>query len=242
MAGAAALAFDSDRHKLYVGTDGGELLALDLASLDGLDAGSIDQILQPELVATLDGPISRLAPFDDGSHVAAILPDDTVVIVDPDTGTETGRASCRVPSTWPPRAAPRRSSGRRPRSTTPRPSPPSWPRSSAATRPRSRTGWPTPSRRRRRRARAHRRRRAKLQTAIDDGKLPGISVDAVAQLAVAGTDGVTLLTGSGSTAATVDLQGPATGLALVTSIDDGTQLYVTTTERRPASRSWSSSR
>ena len=78
--------------QLYVGTDGGELLALDLASLDGLDAGSIDQILQPELVATLDGPISRLAPFDDGSHLAAILPDDTVVIVDPDTGTETGRA------------------------------------------------------------------------------------------------------------------------------------------------------
>src|SRR4029453_16848443 len=68
------------------------LLALDLASLDGLDAGAIDQILQPELVATLDGPISRLAPFDDGSAVPPLPPGDTVAIVDPDTGTETGRA------------------------------------------------------------------------------------------------------------------------------------------------------
>jgi Dolichyl-phosphate-mannose-protein mannosyltransferase/C-terminal four TMM region of protein-O-mannosyltransferase len=229
--GAAALAFDTDRNKLYVGTDGGELLALDLASLDGLDAGSIDQILQPELVATLDGPISRLAPFDDGSHVAAILPDDTVVIVDPDTGTETGRAVV-------PGAVDMAAAGSA-QAIVGAPAQVDDPAAVAAelasilggdaasfedrladTEEETVVVAPVPTG----------DVRAKLQTAIDDGKLPGISVDAVAQVAVAGTDGVTLLTGSGSTAATVDLQGPATGLALVTSIDDGSQLYVTTTD------------
>ena len=213
--GAAALAFDSDRNKLYVGTDGGELLALDLASLDGLDAGAIDQVLQPELVATLDGPISRLAPFDDGSHLAAILPGDTVVILDPDTGTETGRAVV-------PGAVDMAAAGSA-QAIVGAPGQVDDPAAVAAelasilggdaasfedrladTEQETVVVAPVPTG----------DVRAKLQTAIDDGKLPGISVDAVAQLAVAGTDGVTLLTGSGSTAATVDLQGPATGLAL----------------------------
>ena len=68
----------------------------------------------------------------------------------------------------------------------------------------------------------------KLQAAIDDGTLAGVAVETQAQLAVAGSDGVTLLTTSGDVAATVPLAGGAAGLALVSGVDDSTQLYVTT--------------
>ena len=244
MDGAAAVAFDSDRNKLYVGTDGGELLALDLASLDGLDAGAIDQILQPELVATLDGPISRLAPFDDGSHVAAILPGDTVAIVDPDTGTETGRAVV-------PGAVDMAAAGSA-QAIVGAPAQVDDPASVAAelasilggdaasfedrladTAQDTVVVAPVPTG----------DVRATLQTAIDDGKLPGISVDAVAQLAVAGTDGVTLLTGGG-----IDRRHrrPRRGRPPASRWCRASTTARSSTSppptRRPASRSWSSSR
>ena len=231
--GASAITYDADRDRLYVGTESGELLALDVATLDGLDPGGLEQVVQPELVATLDGPITRLATFEDGSHVAAILPGDTVVVVDPDTGGETGRtvvagavdmaaagsgdAIVATPADIDDAAA-------------------------AASELAAIIGGdaadyevgladveqdsvvvaPVPTG----------DTRAALQSAIDDGRLTGITIEGVPRLGVAGSDGLTLLTGTAGVAATVELDGGAQGLALVSSIEDGTQLYVTT--RDPA--------
>ena len=54
-------------------------------------AGGVDTpILEATQVATLDGAIERLAVFDDGTSIAARLGADTVAVVDPATGEERG--------------------------------------------------------------------------------------------------------------------------------------------------------
>src|SRR5206468_8176702 len=66
---------------------------------------------------------------------------------------------------------------------------------------------------------------AKVQTAIDDGRLAGLSIDALPQVGVADAGGLELISpGSGVLTATVDLGGAAHGLALTTV--DNAKLYV----------------
>ena len=72
--------------------------------------------------------------------------------------------------------------------------------------------------------------RTKLQTAIDDGRLPGIRIDKTPLLAVTGAAGVDLVTEGGTLAGSVPLDGGAGSAALVSGVDEGTQLYVTTTD------------
>ncbi len=228
--GARALAYDTTTDQLYVGTNSGQVYVLDVASLDG-DLGGTppDQVVQPELIATLDGPVTHLAPFDDGQHLAAILPGDTVVVIDPSTGSETGRAvvagavdmaaagSADYVVATPSDVADASAAadalapliGGQAASYIPMLSDAEHDSVILA---------PVPED----------DKRTTLQASIDDGTLAGISIDPVPQLAVAGSDGVTLLTGTGDVAATVDMAGGADGLALVTSIDDGSQVYVTT--------------
>ena len=60
IAGASAIAYDTDGDKLYVGTDAGQLLALDTTLFDSDPGGGPYELpFQPEAVTTLDGPISR---------------------------------------------------------------------------------------------------------------------------------------------------------------------------------------
>jgi C-terminal four TMM region of protein-O-mannosyltransferase/Dolichyl-phosphate-mannose-protein mannosyltransferase len=73
--------------------------------------------------------------------------------------------------------------------------------------------------------------RTKLQASIDAGRLPGIGIDKVGLLVVAGTGGVDLVTARGTIASTVDLAGGATSVALVSGVDEGTQLYATSTDQ-----------
>ena len=68
--------------------------------------------------------------------------------------------------------------------------------------------------------------RKSLDTAVSDGTLAGVSVQPVPELAVAGSDGVTILGSTGAVTAKVAIDGGAHGLALVSGVDDGTQLYV----------------
>jgi predicted membrane-bound dolichyl-phosphate-mannose-protein mannosyltransferase len=231
--GASALAYDADRDRLFVGTESGELLALDVATMDGLDPGSIEQVVQPELVATLDGPITRLASFEDGSHVAALLPGDAVVVVDPDTGSETGRAVVAgavdmaaagsgdaivaTPADIEDAAAAASELAEIIGGDAS-----SYEAGLADVERDSVVVAPVPTG----------DTRAALQSAIDDGRLTGITIEGVPRLAVAGSDGLTLLTGTAGVAGSLDLAGGAQGLALVSGIDEGTQLYVTT--RDPA--------
>ena len=69
-----------------------------------------------------------------------------------------------------------------------------------------------------------------LQKAIDDGTLAGLDFQPVTTMAVGGASGITFLEAGGTTIATVDIRHGVAGMAEVTNIDDGSQLYVTTTD------------
>ena len=70
--------------------------------------------------------------------------------------------------------------------------------------------------------------RKALDTAIADGRLPGVSIDDVARVAVATSSGVTFIDPARvAKVSTTPLSGGAHGLALVTGLDDP-KLYVTT--------------
>ena len=229
VAGANAVTYDESGNQLFVGTDTGELYSLDVASLDGDPGTPPDLLIQPELVATLDGEINRLASFDDGQYIAAILPGDVVAIVDPAIGSEVGRstiagavdlaaaASAEFIVATPADVADAAAAADSLASilggevATYEALLADAERESVVVAPAPEGETLT-----------------KLQAAIDDGTLAGVAIETVQQLAVAGTDGVTLLGPSGDVAATVPLSGGAAGLALASSIDDSTQLYVTT--------------
>jgi hypothetical protein len=72
--------------------------------------------------------------------------------------------------------------------------------------------------------------RAALQAAIDEGRLPGVLIDKVAQLGVAGSDGVSFVSEGGSLTATAPVAGGTTALTLVSGVDDGTQLWAPSTD------------
>ncbi len=63
--------------------------------------------------------------------------------------------------------------------------------------------------------------RAKVETAIADGRLPGIEIQDVSRVAAATSDGVTFIDPAGATViSTIGMEGGAHGLAEVTGIDD----------------------
>ncbi len=230
--GASAVAFDPDGLQLLVGTDAGQVLALDVSSLD--DLGGFDATappVSPTPIATLDGSIRRLATFDGGQAIAALLSGDTVAVVDGGTGTESGRLVL-------PGAADMLAAGQSdavvatPVDVTDAPAEaaelasilggdaadyaPGLTQLDADTV--TLPGTLTPE------------VRSSLQAAIDGGQLAGIRIDKVPVLAVADTAGVDLVTTRGTLAATIALKGPATSVAYVTGVEDGTQLYATSTD------------
>ncbi len=230
--GTSAVAFDDVGLRLLVGTDAGEVLALDATALDAFRGAPADApAIDPLPVATLDGPVTALAPYRDGSHVAALLPGGSLAVIDADSGEITGTtavdgavdlaavddmsALVATPSAVEDVAA-------------------------AAAELAAQLGGDeaayaaqlgateldsvvldvqiTPD------------NKDALQTAIDDGRLAGLAIQPVPTIAVAGSGGVTFLTDRATTSATVDLERGAAGLAMVTNIDDGAQLYVTTVD------------
>jgi len=230
--GASAVAFDSSGLQVYVGTDAGELLALDATAVDSM--GSVDPS-QPSValdaVGTLDGAIRRLVPFGDGQRLAALLPDDRVAVTETGTGTVIGTLVVGGATDMTPTsdgdgvvAVPGKVAD-----------PAAVAKELAAI-----TG-----------ADASRYvealsqsdvdsvvlditltsgLRTSLQAAIDDGRLPGITIAKTPLLAVTGSAGVDLVTLSGTLAGSVPLDGGGTSAALVSGVDEGTQLWVTTTD------------
>ena len=228
IAGASAVAYDATGNKLYVGTDGGELLALDTTLFDSDPGGSPYELpFQPESVTTLDGAISHLATFDSGGSVAAVLPGDTVTIVDPGSGTVTGSAVV-------PGAVDMTDAGSGD-AVVAAPADVDDP-SLVADRLASILGGDAASYEALLSATDQDQvviaappdsdARKSLDTAVSDGTLAGVSVQPVPELAVAGSDGVTILGSTGAVTAKVAIDGGAHGLALVSGVDDGTQLYV----------------
>ncbi|TAL05748.1 MAG: phospholipid carrier-dependent glycosyltransferase, partial [Chloroflexota bacterium] len=101
--GAQTLAIDRVAHRVLIGTESGEIRAIDTTFLDfarqtgaNPDPGSIESTL----LATLDGPVDYLIVTPDGGTIVAVTPaapgtgDGSIAIVlDASTGAETGRAS-----------------------------------------------------------------------------------------------------------------------------------------------------
>ncbi|MDQ6793210.1 MAG: phospholipid carrier-dependent glycosyltransferase, partial [Chloroflexota bacterium] len=90
--GARSLALDATHHRLFVGTDGGEILTIDLTVLDGARRGGSGPA-HPEAthLAQLDGAVDRLHATSDGTGLLAATAGGAVVMVDPEGGTELGR-------------------------------------------------------------------------------------------------------------------------------------------------------
>jgi predicted membrane-bound dolichyl-phosphate-mannose-protein mannosyltransferase len=231
VSGASAVAADGARHRLLIGTAGGELLLADTQPLDqlrrGVAAADPAGALGPVSVLQLDGPIREILPSADGSTALVVLGDDQLVAVDPDGGRELGRAavpgvaqlalagSGSVLAADSTRIAEPAAAARLLGEITGR----------AATdiedRLRTATGTvflgPVPTG----------DAKARLDAAVDDGRLAGVAARQVSRIAAAGTDGVTFLDpATGGVVAQLDVDGPAHGLALVTGIDTD-RLYVT---------------
>ena len=90
--GARSIALDATNHRLFVGTDGGEILTVDLTALDGARGGG-SGAARPEAthLAQLDGAVDRLHATSDGTGLLAATAGGAVVMVDPEGGTELGR-------------------------------------------------------------------------------------------------------------------------------------------------------
>jgi Dolichyl-phosphate-mannose-protein mannosyltransferase/C-terminal four TMM region of protein-O-mannosyltransferase/Glycosyltransferase family 87 len=230
--GADAVAFDAATDELLVGTDSGGLWTLDLTGLDGVGGFAPDQApVEPVQVATLDGAISRIAPFDDGQHVGALLPDGRVAIVDEATGEVaeatgiagavdlTAAGSSDAVIATPPDVT----------------DPAAVAAQLATVLGGDAAGYEAALRRSDAdqvliEAPLTTDVRTALQAAIDGGSLPGIAIGPVPVLAVADPAGVDLVTTSATVAASVALTGGAAGVAMVSGIEDGNQLYATTTD------------
>ena len=228
--GASAVAFDPDSLQLYIGTDAGELWVLDTTIADELRTGAngVDTpILEATQVATLDGSIEGLAVFDDGTSVAARLGADTVSVVDPGTGEE--RGSVQVEGLGGMTAA---GSGDAVVA-----SPGAIPDPEAAAAVLAEVfGGDAADFIEQLSSDADRvvldagiddTTRAALETAITDGRIEGVTIEPVGQLAVAGAEGVLFLGPSGGVTSTVTVPGGTTSVALVSGVDDGTQIYAT---------------
>ncbi len=230
--GAGAVGFDDDSLQLLVGTDDGQVLALDTSSMD-LDR-SVDPsmpVVDPRPVATLGAPVARLEPFQGGALAVAMAADGTVDVFGIDAGEVVGtgsipgatdlaavddvRALMAVPALVddPPGAARRLVEligGDEA----------AYLAALTATEAENIRidANPTPD------------ERIDLKAAMDAGELPGIEFQATPTMAISGAAGVTFIDADGRVFAEQDLPGGAQGLAQVTGADDGSQVYATTVD------------
>ncbi len=228
--GASAVAFDDATLELMVGTDGGSVLTLDTTQLDGATGDPAVPPAELFPVATLDAAVHRLAPFADGEHAAALIAGDMVAVVDLGTSEVTGSTVVEGAADLVPVSG---IDG-----IIVRPSEVTDPSTAAAELVAALGGVMADIEAQLTRTDVEMLvldavlsddGRTALQAAIEEGRLTGVEIGPVGTVAVAGAEGITMVAVSGGITGTVDLDGPAKGLALVDGVDDGTQLYATTT-------------
>jgi len=225
--GASAVAVDESQHQVIIGTVDGRLLGMSLNDLDEARASGTTDAFEPLPLANLDGPVMRLEAFENGARVAAVLDRDRVVVLDDVNGSIVGRGT--VPGI---------------RDLTPAGRGPALVASPDELEDRAATlgsladilGVEVADLDAKVEAAASsdvvlagaidEDLRTELETAIESDALVGVRVEDVDWLAVSGTDGVTFLT-PGADAAHLVPPDDAGGLALVTGIEEGSQLWVT---------------
>ncbi|HEU0243239.1 MAG TPA: phospholipid carrier-dependent glycosyltransferase, partial [Candidatus Limnocylindrales bacterium] len=232
IASARAVAWDPDTARLFIGTSTGELWVIDGPTVDdavasGAGAAPDEIPVEATQVGTIDGSIERLAVFDGGGSVAARLGPATIAIIDPSTGEERSRLDVAAAGEM---TAAGTADGIVAR-------PADIPDADAvASELVAVLGGDKATYRDQLQSGAERvfidakltdDARTSLDDAITKGTLPGITIEPVGRLAVAGGDGVTFVGPAGTIQSTVPLDGGATSVALVSGIDDGTQIYAT---------------
>ena len=230
--GAGAIGFDDNGLQLLVGTDGGEVLGLDVSAMD-LDrsADPATPVVDPLPVGSLGAPVVRLEPFQGGALAVAITADGAVEVFGIDSGDVVGtadiggaldlaaiddvRALVAVPALVddPTAAAARLAELIGGDETA------YLDALTAANVDRVPID-----------ARLTAAERGEVKSAMDAGDLPGFEFQAVPTMAVAGATGVTFIDADARVFAEQDLPGGAGGLAQVTGADDGSQVYATTVD------------
>lgn len=233
-ADAVAVAVDTTGHTLYVGTSNGTIVSIDTTTeLDSLrdgtstapDAGAPGgPTIQPTPFATGTGPISQLFALPDGSALAAAS-GDRVLTFDTATTERIGSATVAGLSGFGPGGSGDALVAHP--ATIPDPG-------AAAQVLASLLGGTAADYEKRLTAtsesvtidgRLTAAIRTRVDAAIADGRLTGLSIDARPRIAVSGRDGVTFVApAGGAVTATVRLPAPAGGMALVTL--DKPRLYV----------------
>jgi Gpi18-like mannosyltransferase len=230
--GAAAVHVDttSGVPALFVGTDGGEVLGIDLTEVEIYRADSPQDSVAPYPVASLGAPVAELALLDGGGYLGVRLAGDVVAIVDVASGTEAGRATVAG-------AADLSVAGRGSAlvATISEIVDPDAVAAelvaliggdaeayAAALRSTDRDEVTLGG--------AIGSEREDVDAAIADGRLGGIRVDQVAWLAVAGAEELVFLSPAAEELAALPVDGGIRGLALASGVEDGTQLWGTTTD------------
>ncbi|HEV8488608.1 MAG TPA: phospholipid carrier-dependent glycosyltransferase [Candidatus Limnocylindrales bacterium] len=229
--GAAALAVNPTDHFLYVGTDAGDVVEIDLHQLDtARNEGEEPFTPLTSVLTHLDAGVTSLHATTDGSGLLAATAGGDVVMLDPGDGRELGRTALDAVAGF--------ADAGTVSALVARPAEVADPAAAAATlaeilggdaasfetlleqevdevvlanlEPEGDT-------------------RTAIDEAIADDRLAGVTVGSVARVAVAHGDGIALVTpGSGEIVQSFDLPGGAQGVALV-NVDDP-RLYVTTAD------------
>ncbi len=225
--GASALALRSDTHQLYVGSSDGAIRTIDLTALDIVRHDS-SPLIVPDAVdfATIKGRIVRMYVPTDGSAVLAITADDQVHTLDPDTAAVRGTIKLKAVADIGP-------AGKAP-TLVGTPGSVTNPKAAASIIAGIIGGTASTYEKRLAGTDAqlvvgglHGDEQAKIQKEIDAGRLAGLTIQSLPQVALADAGGLELIDpSSGTLTDTVDVGGAAHGLALTTV--DSDQLYVTT--------------
>jgi Gpi18-like mannosyltransferase len=227
VAGITSVTIDRSLHQVVVGTATGELRAMDLGELDIARAAGSVEGYEPLPIATLGGPVRQLAAFDGGGRIAAVLEGGSVVVVDDVSGGIVGQGSVDGVRQLLP-------AGRGPAIiATPDEMVDLAAEAGALSEllgmdaadllARLEAGGPADVVLM---GAVAQELEDRVQAAIDDGTLVGVRVEDTGWMAVTGTEGVTFLTPAGDAAVVIPLE-DADGLALMTGVHDGTQLWVT---------------
>ena len=228
--GAAAVAVDASQHQLFVGSSDGTIWTFDLTSFDDVrKLGSASLLAEPIQFGQVDGSIKRLYVPDDGSALIVVTADDQVRTLDPVSSEVRGSVKLKgVADVGPGGTAPALVAA---------PGAVSDPKAAASTIVKL-LGGSAATYEQRLAGTADRlvvaaipgpSRQTDVQNAISDGRLEGLSIESLPQVAVADANGIELInSASGDLTSTVDVGGPARGLALSTF--DGDKLYVSTVD------------
>ncbi|HEY6058919.1 MAG TPA: phospholipid carrier-dependent glycosyltransferase, partial [Candidatus Limnocylindrales bacterium] len=228
--GAAALGLDGAGHRLFVGA-GHDLLTIDTGELDlyrqvGASAGGTSRLIDAVPFGSVDGQIRRLFVTDDGAHVLAATTDDRLVSIDGQSGAV--RGSLDLPGIAGMASASTR------QALVARPAEVGDPEAEASivaeelggdsagyvgklgsTADRVVLGAPCSS-----------DVRDRIQGEIGDGRLAGLALEDVSQVAIADADGLAFVDpASAALVDTIGFDGGATGLAFISGLD-APRLYV----------------